>query len=300
MRCRATVQAAVLAVLSLGVLVPVASAADTETFFLGPEGIPLGSLNGTPHGGEMPNYDRGRDLELGLLLVRSDNGLAETDETRYQHWQAEMTGRHLVGYPTLVVWSAAAGFESQLASVFTIYLLDCPKSAFACQELTSQEVTVEPEQSGGWVETEVFLPPIDHGFDDGRHLGVRIVVSESSETDMMFAYGYPKYRSRLTISPDAPPALAEATLAPPAQSPALASIERLERVKPLSPVTVEVRGAGNIGSLTPWLATLTASTVLLVALGVILVFTLSPHGRRERSKSDTHGSHGRNRTVISS
>ena len=283
MRFRTPVQAAVLAVLSLGVLIPVAAAAATETFFLGPEGVPLGSLIGTPHGGEMPNYDRGRDLEPGLLLMRSEKGLLETDETRYQHWQAEMTGHHLTGYPSIVVWSAAAGFEREMTGVFTIYLLDCPASAIACTELTSEKVTVLPGASAGWAETGVVLPAIDHVFADGRHLGVRIVVSESSETDMMFAYGYPMYRSRLMISPDAPLVLAEA-VAPTSQSRVLASEERLERMKPLSPVTVEVEVAGDIGSLAPWLATLTASTVLLVILGLVLVFTLTPRGRRERSR----------------
>jgi hypothetical protein len=71
-------------------------------------------------------------------------------------------------------------------------------------------------------------------------------------------------------------------------------------VKPLSSVTVETEAEpGDIDSLTPWLATLTASTVLLVILGVVLVFTLSPHGRRERSRIGAHGVRGRNRTVIS-
>lgn len=300
MRFRTTVQAAVLAVLSLGVLIPIASAADTETLFLGPEGVPLGSLIGTPAGGEMPNFDRGRDLDPGLLLLRSEKGPLETDEARYQHWQASMTGRRLSGYPTLVIWSAAAGFEPEMSGVFTIFLLDCPASASGCTELTSQEVTVGPSSSQEWTETEVALPAIDHSFAGGRYLGVRIVVSEESESDLMFAYGYPKFRSRLTLSAEAPPAMLEATAAPLTQQ-APASLETLARVKPpASTVTVEAETAGDIGSLTPWLATLTASTVILVILGVVLVFTLTPHGRRERSRLGSHGSRGRKRTVISS
>jgi hypothetical protein len=300
MRFRTTVQAAVLAVLSLGVLIPIASAADTDTFFLGPEGAPLGSLIGTPAGGEMPNFDRGRDLEPGLLLSRSEKGLLEIDEARYQHWQASMTGRRLSGYPTLVIWNAAAGFEAGMTGIFSIFLLDCPESAVGCIELTSQEVTVGPDSSGDWTETVVAMPAIGKSFANGRYLGVRIVVSEESESDLMFAYGYPKFRSRMTLSAEAPPALVEATAAPIAPA-APASLETLARVKPPPPtVAVEVETAGDIGSLTPWLATLTASTVLLVILGVALVFTLTPHGRRERSRFGSHGSRGRNRTVISS
>jgi len=302
MRFKTTVQAAVLAALSLGVLIPVASAADIETLFLGPDGIPVGSLIGTPAGGEMPNYDRGRDLDPGLLLATSELGPEETDETRYQHWQALMTGRRLAGYPTLVVWNAAAGFEPEMTGIFSIYLLDCLKSAVACTELTSQEVRVGPDSSGTWVETVVHLPAIDHVFAHDRFLGVRIVVSERSESDIMFAYGYPKYRSRLTLSPDAPAALAEETASLSQLSPPATWNRPLERMKPQSTVIAEVagEGAGGIDSLTPWLATLTVSTVLLVLLGVGLVFTLTPHGRRERSKNGSHGSRGGNRAVISS
>jgi len=276
------VQATVVAVLTLGAMVPVASAADTETLFLGPEGIPVGSLIGTPDGGEMPNYDRGRDLEPGLLLGRSDLGLGETDENRYQHWQAEMSGRHLAGYPTVVVWSAAAGFDPTLTGVFSVFVLDCPESAIGCSELAHADVAVVPEPAGTWVETEVALPRIDHVFEQGRHLGVRIVVANTSDTDMMFAYGYPKFRSRLTISPEAP--LAEATTASVDQSAARAPIERLERVKSRTMASVGFEREREIASLTPWMATLTVSTLLLLFLGVILVFTLSPHGRREGPK----------------
>jgi hypothetical protein len=298
MRYRAAVQAVTIAVLWLGVLAPVAGADDTETFFLGPDGVPVASLIGTPHGGQMPNYDRGRDLEPGLFLQRSDLGLLETDETRYQHWQTEMSGRRLVGYPTLILWSAAAGFDAELRGVFSAFVLDCPASGVACAELASEELTVSPSEVGAWTEATIALPQIDHVFGEGHHLGIRIVVSEKSETDMIFAYGYPKYRSRLIISSEPPPVVAEASVASPPST--LASRERLERVKPVSPARLSAQQAADIDSLTPWLATLTGSTVILVALGVVLVFTLSPHGRRERTRSGARGPRSQHRTVISS
>ena len=290
-------QAVAIAVLWLGVLAPAASADDTETFFLGPDGVPIGSLIGTPHGGQMPNYDRGRDLEPGLFLEKSDRGLLETEETRFQHWQADMTGRHLAGYPTFVAWSASAGFEPGHTGIFSVYLLDCPESALDCTELASQEVVVPPSDSAGWTETTVSLPEIDHVFAEGRHLGIRIVVASNSGTDMMFAYGFPKFRSRLIVSTEPPVLTTEASLVSPPTT--LASIDRLERVKPLS-VLVPLRGPADIDSLTPWLATLTGSTVILVILGVILVFTLSPHGRRERSKRGARQPRGGPRTIVSS
>jgi hypothetical protein len=285
-----------IAVLWLGVLAPAASADDTETFFLGPDGVPVGSLIGTPHGGQMPNYDRGRDLEPGLFLEKSDSGLLESEETRYQHWQAEMTGRHLAGYPTFVVWGASAAFEPGLTGTFSVYLLDCAEAALECTELAGQEVVVPPADSGGWTETTVSLPQIDHVFAEGRHLGIRIVVSDKSGTDMMFAYGFPKYRSRLIVSAEPPAITTEASVALPPIT--LAPLDRLGLVKPLSFLTFQ-EGPADINSLTPWLATLTGSTVILVVLGVVLVFTLSPHGRRERSRPGTRPARN-GRTVISS
>jgi len=297
MRWKAAVQAVMIAVLWLGVLAPAASADDTETFFLGPDGVPVGSLIGTPHGGQMPNYDRGRDLEPGLFLEKSDRGLLETEETRYQHWQAEMTGRHLAGYPTFVIWSASAAFEPGLTGAFSVYLLDCPETAVECTELGGQEVFVQPTDSGGWTETTVSLPPIDHAFADGRHLGIRIVVADDSGTDMMFAYGFPKYRSRLVVSAEPLVVTPQASLTPPPIT--LAPVDRLGLVKPLSVLRFQ-EGPADINSLTPWLATLTGSTVILVVLGVVLVFTLSPHGRREKSRAGSRPAHSRSRTVVSS
>jgi hypothetical protein len=198
-----------------------------------------------------------------------------------------------------VIWSAAADFDPSSIGVFTVYLLDCSESAVTCTELASREVTVVPGQNGAWVESTVAFPePVDHGFADGRYLGLRIVVSEDSDSDLMFAYGYPKYRSRLVMSSEAPPALAETVVSPP-QSVPLASVARLERVKPITRWMVVDQETGDIDSLTPWLATLSASTVLLVILGVVLVFTLSPHGRRERIRVGPDGSRGRNSTALS-
>lgn len=290
-------QSVMIAVLWLGVLAPAASADDTETFFLGPEGVPVGSLIGTPHGGQMPNYDRGRDLEPGLFLEKSDRGLLESEETRYQHWQAEMTGRRLAGHPTFVVWTASAAFEPGLTGAFSVYLLDCSETAVDCTELAGQEVVVPPADSGGWTEITVALPQIDHVFAEGRHLGIRIVVSEGSGTDMMFAYGFPKYRSRLIVSAEPLVVTTEASVAPPPIT--RAPLDRLGLVKPLSILRLQ-EGPADINSLTPWLATLTGSTVILVVLGVVLVFTLSPHGRRERSRTGSPLPHSGTRTVISS
>ena len=89
----------VLVALTLVLLAPGVALAEQENYYLGPDGVPRAQLMFNPLGGEMPNYDRGRDVEPGLLLQRSSRGLEEDDATRFQHWQIETSGQHLTGYP---------------------------------------------------------------------------------------------------------------------------------------------------------------------------------------------------------
>ena len=267
-----------------------AALADSETHFLGPDGVPNATLIGTPDGGEMPNYDLGRDLEPGILLLRSSNGSAETDPARFQQWQTGMGNRSLAGFPSLVVWAAGAGFGTGATGVFTVYLLDCPEADGNCTELGSSTATFET--ASDWVELEVGLPEVDHPFSTEQNLAVRLVVSDRSEIDLMFAYGYPKYRSRLVIDDEAPPALAVANvyrelpeaarLVPETNSAMNLQVESAES---------ELASAMPEGGFTSWLATTAISTLALVVLGLGLVATLSPGRKRGRHNVRGRGQH---------
>ena len=68
----------VLIALTLVLLAPGAALAEQENYYLGPDGVPHAQLMFNPLGGEMPNYDRGRDVEPELLLQRSSRGLERT------------------------------------------------------------------------------------------------------------------------------------------------------------------------------------------------------------------------------
>ena len=267
-----------------------AALADSETHFLGPDGVPNATLIGTPDGGEMPNYDLGRDLEPGILLLRSDNGASETDAARFQQWHTGMGGRSLAGFPSLVIWAAGAGFGTGATGVFTVYLLDCPGDNADCSELGSATATFET--ASDWVELEVGLPEVEHLFPAGRNLAVRLVVSDRSEIDLMFAYGYPKYRSRLVIDDEAPAALAVASIYP--------GLPDAARLVPEinSAVTLQVESADSEsasarpeGGFTSWLATTAISTLALAVLGLGLVATLSPGRKRGRHNTRGRGQH---------
>jgi hypothetical protein len=283
----------VLVALTLVLLTPAVALAEQENFYLGPDGVPRGQLMLNPLGGEMPNYDRGRGVEPGLLLQKSTLGLAEEDAARYQQWQMDLSGQRLVGYPSMVLWSAADGFEGGRQGVFTIYLLDCDASGGDCDRLGLKAGAMDSGEGGTWIETIVDFPEIDHTFGQGRTLAVRVVVPSTSETDLMFAYGYTAQRSRLTIHSEMPEWVTDAAVSPapadygatspiasasgdePASAPAAAAAET---PAPTEAVAVE---APATTSFWPWLITFAVSTSALVALGFVLMSSLARSGRHQ-------------------
>jgi hypothetical protein len=281
---RVTVARGAAIALTLVLFAPAALGAEQEDFYLGTDGFPHGSLVATPRGGEMPNFDLGRDIEPGLLLERSDLGLAETDDTRYQHWQIDMGGQSISGYPSVVIWSAPARFDAGKRASLAVYLLDCNLVGGDCGELGAAEMTVEKGRGGAWTESKLDFEPIEHRFGAGRYLGVRIVVPDSSETDVMLAYGFPKHRSRLTIHAE-PPAPAVETIALSPASPHDESEIATDKMNRLSVVlSAPAAESDDTTSAWTWAVSLVLSTSMLVVLGAFLVSRLTKPGRHERRR----------------
>jgi hypothetical protein len=269
-----------LIALALLMMAPSAAAAEQETLYLGTDGFPFATLVGNPLGGELPNFDRGRDIEPGLLLEISTLGLAETDATRYQHWQVEAGGRRLTGYPTVVIWSAPAGFAADKEGWLSVYLLDCNPSGADCKELGAAQTGVARGQGSAWVESWLAFDPIDHSFAVGRYLAIRVVVPPVSESDMMIAYGYARQRSRLTLYSE-PPDLPQTAVVV-GQEPVPSSHDLREKLhRGSGSDAVQVDEADDIGPSWAWMGALTASTILLVGLGAALVSRLTRPGRHE-------------------
>jgi hypothetical protein len=277
----------VLVALTLVLLTPGVALADQENYYLGPEGVPQAQMMMNPLGGEMPNYDRGRDVEPGLLLERTTLGLAEEDAARHQQWLIDLSGQRVAGFPSMVVWSAAAGFEAGKHGVFTLYVLDCDRSGASCERLGSRSVAVDTGAGGEWVESVVDLSEIDHTFGDGRNLAVRLVVPSASDTDMMFAYGYAANRSRLTIHSERPAASVTATAQLSAPAPVDFAAETPDTGAAVAPVVATAAPSEDVpeetGSIWPWLITLALSTAGLVAVGALLMATLTKPGRHQQS-----------------
>lgn len=276
----------VLVALVLVLLVPGVAFAEQENYYLGPDGVPRAQLMFNPLGGEMPNYDRGRDVEPGLFLEPSSRGLQEDDPARYQHWQIDASGQLLTGFPSMVVWSAADMFQAGKTGVYTVFLLDCDSSGTDCENLGSKVATMDSGFGASWIETTLDFPAIDHRFGDGRHLGVRIVVSSASETDMIFAYGYAAQRSRLTIHSEQPVRTVDTTTAPAALVAPAADFAAEPGTLP-DGLPVDAAPIAT-SSIWPWLITLVISTVSLVSVGALLMASLTKPGRHERLPGDDH------------
>jgi hypothetical protein len=271
----------VLVALTLVLLTPGVALAEQENYYLGPEGVPQAQMMMNPLGGEMPNYDRGRDVEPGLLLERTTLGLAEVDAARHQQWLIDLSGQRVSGFPSMVVWSAAAGFEAGKHGVFTLYVLDCDRSGANCERLGSRSMAVYTGAGGDWVESVVDLGELDHTFGEGRNLAVRLVVPSASETDMMFAYGYAAHRSRLTIHSERPSV--SATPGAPLSGPAPVDFAADLPTTAAEAAPVVAMAAPSeeapASSIWPWLMTLALSTAGLVAVGWVLMATLTKPGR---------------------
>ena len=159
--------------------------------------------------------------------------------------------------------------------------------------------TVDSGAGATWIETTLDFPALDHQFGEGRHLGVRIVVSTASETDMIFAYGYASQRSRLTLHSEQPARAVETTVA---AAPVTAGAADFAAEPPAmeagrtDPVVVDAPVAA--ASFWPWLTTLLMSTVGLVAVGGLLLASLTRPGRHERPQDGEHPS-GRQTSRIS-
>ncbi len=263
-----------LALLAMTAALPAFAAEPPDTFYLGADGFPQGSLATAVHGGEMPNFDPGRDIHPGLLLRRTDRGLNEADDAGYQHWQIDMKEKAVGGYPTVVIWASTANFDPGRSGLFDVYLLDCPSFGQRCDELGKQRISVDRGAATDWVATSTTFPAIEHQFGPDRFLALRIVVPAESETDMMFAFGFPHQRSRLTFSQSPPVSTTVAAVPSPTSAgmggrpgPFMSTVVELESGA-LTPTSTPAAGVA------PWLVTMVVTTGLLALFSLAMLTKL--------------------------
>jgi len=258
-----------------------AHAVDADTFYLRNDGIPIASLEERPpKAGELANFDPGRDITPGLLLEMTPNGVAETDEAKFQHWQTEVGSLTVSGIPTLVLWASLNDFDPTKVGVFTAYLLDCPSWGYDCTTLVAKEHAFQLRPSDTWVETMITFPEVEYEIPEGRALGIKIVVSSKSEDDLLFAYDRLSYRSRLVLASEALVAAASGEaqdVAPPIfEDPAPALTGPVDEVA-VADVVAPPEGQG-MSPAWEWFISLTVSGLMLGTLSVLLLENLFRRG----------------------
>lgn len=176
----------------------VARAANVD-LFLGGESVPSASMSSsTPPGGPLPNFDPGRDDEQGLLLSKSNGGVNESDPTKYQQWEYDVSGLTL-SVSNFTIWGAPQDFESAKTVTFGTYLMDCGST---CSLLDTATATIT--NGSTWRQATTALSANDRSFAAGHSLVVKIVVLDSSDADMWFAYGTSSYDAHLKVNTAAP------------------------------------------------------------------------------------------------
>ena len=173
---------------------------------------PLLTLEGgLPSATTLFNYDNDRDSEVGLTLLRSQNGLSESFTTKYQVWR---TG--VLGVPTVIsgdvlidLFAALTPVTQGQVGIVIAYLRDFDGSSYT--EIGSGAVFARDWQSGatGFVERMALIKNIDYTIPAGHELEVRLQIDTASEQEMTLAYDTAQHSSlvNLLFVPPVPSAL---------------------------------------------------------------------------------------------
>lgn len=180
---------------------PVAAAlAGTRNLYLNGSGIPQASLFTEHPSGSLGNLDPARNDDPGLTVQKGGSGAGENDATKYQIWVSPAGEMSLSGPVSFTFWSAMKDFTTDKGGVVRAYLLDCTPSGSGCSTISSSTAEAGTwSPSGDWTSRTISFGSVTHSIDSGRSLAVKIIVADTSDDDMWFAYGATAYPSRLTV-----------------------------------------------------------------------------------------------------
>jgi hypothetical protein len=147
------------------------------------------------------NYDTDRDAFPGLVIAKGGSGAGEHDPTKYQAWRTPAFGASLViqGSVTVKLWSAMKDFDGTEGGAVTVYLRDFDGSHYV--ELGSDTLTDSTWQDGtpSWVLKTFQFSVGPHTVAPGHSLEVKVIVENSSDDDMWFAYDTAARKSRIDV-----------------------------------------------------------------------------------------------------
>lgn len=185
-----------------------AAGAAIEYWYLAGDDEPVGSMTtATPTSASLPDYD-GSDGVPGLLIQKGGSGSGESDPTRFQQWEYDVSGLTL-STNTLTIWAGEKDLSGAKTVKFTAYLMRCKTS---CVQLAATTKTVK--NSSDFVQVTFGLNSPQATYANGERLVVKIVVTPDSEDDMWFAYGTQGYGASLRVNVTATPPTTSTTTTP--------------------------------------------------------------------------------------
>ena len=156
-----------------------------------------------PTAATLRNYDQDRDSSAGLVLDKGGSGVGETDLRKYQNWRtaALTSARTIDGTVTLDFWSAIKDFGLGRRGVVTAFLRDFNPSTSAYTTIGSGTLDVANWQggSGTWVNKSLTFSVSSYTVAVGRRIELKLIVDNSADDRMWFAYDTTVYPSKLTI-----------------------------------------------------------------------------------------------------
>ena len=147
------------------------------------------------------NYDTDRDTFPGLLIAKGGSGPYENDPTKYQAWRSPPLGESVViqGDVNVHLWSATKDFDDTKRGVISVYLRDFDGANYV--ELGGATFSDTTWQGGSpsWVLKSFQFSISSHTLAPGHSLELKLIVENSADDAMWFAYDAGNNKSRVDL-----------------------------------------------------------------------------------------------------
>ena len=148
------------------------------------------------------NYDTDRDTFPGLVIAKGGSGPGENDPMKYQAWRSPVLAAPLVieGSVTVSLWSAAKDFDGTKRGAVSVYLRDFDGSNYVTLGGVTHTDATWQDGNPSWVLETFQLSIGPYTLAPGHSLELKVIVENSSDDDMWFAYDTNDNKSRVNLS----------------------------------------------------------------------------------------------------
>lgn len=151
--------------------------------------------------GTLYNYDTDYDSGPGIVIARGAENAGETNAKKYQSWigPASAAPYTIDGGVTMTLWSAVKEFQSDKLGAMTVFLRDCGSSGCTTIGSVDRPLAAWPSNSPGWHSFDLTIVADARNIAAGHWLELKIIVPNSSEDDLWFAYDTTSYDAHLHV-----------------------------------------------------------------------------------------------------